>query len=297
MIFLAFRFPWILARISMPDPNRLLKTLRQAARAFHDTPGRIGHLVHLAGPEEIFVAGDLHGNVENFRQLLNRADLRSNPDRHLVFQELVHGPYQYPTGGDKSHQLIDLLAALKCQYPRQVHMLLGNHELAQWTNQWIGKGENELNDCFRMGVKAAYGDNGNEIYEAYMHLFAEIPWAVRSPNRVFLSHSLPRARSMEDFEFQILTSDDLHPGDLIPGGQIHSLVWGRDTTAENAAAFLQKVDADWLITGHIPCEQGFATPNDRQLILDSLGEPAAYCLFPGNRPVTFQDLLNGVKTL
>jgi hypothetical protein len=281
----------------MPDPSRLLKTLRQAARAFHDTAGRTGHVVHLAGPEDVFVAGDLHGNVENFRRLLERAQLRSHPDRHIVFQELVHGPFLYPTGGDKSHQLIDLLAALKCEFPRQVHMLLGNHELAQWTNQWIGKRDSELNDCFRQGVEVAYGGNAQKIYDAYLHLFSEISLAVRSPNRVFLSHSLPRSASMEDFELQALTSDDLHPGDLIPGGQIHSLVWGRDTTLDNVTAFLKKVDADWLITGHIPCEKGFATPNDRQLILDSLGEPAAYCLFPANRPVTFQDLIDGVKTL
>jgi hypothetical protein len=281
----------------MPDSTRLLKTLRQAARAFHDTPGRTGRLVTLAGPEDVLVAGDLHGNVENFRRLLDCAQLRNYPDRHVVFQELVHGPFQYPTGGDKSHQLIDLLAALKCEFPRQVHMLLGNHELAQWTNQWIGKGDSELNDSFRQGVEAAYGGNANKIYDAYLHLFAEIPLAVRSPNRVFLSHSLPRPGDMEDFELEVLTSDDLHPGDLIPGGKIHSLVWGRDTTKENVTAYLKKVDADWLITGHIPCEQGFAALNDRQLILDCLGEPAAYCLFPGNRTVKFQDLLDGVKTL
>ena len=281
----------------MPDPSRLLKTLEQAGKAFHDTPGRTGHLVQLAEADDVLVAGDLHGNVENFRRLLEKAELGSHPNRHLVFQELVHGPFQYPTGGDKSHQLIDLLAALKCQFPRQVHMLLGNHELAQWTNQWIGKGETELNDWFRQGVHAAYGDQAEKIYEAYLQLLAEVPLAVRSSNRVFLSHSLPRASGMDEFELSILTAEDLHPGELIPGGRVHSLVWGRDTTPSNIETFLKKVDADWLITGHIPCEKGFATPNDRQLILDCLGEPAAYCLFPANCPVTFQELLNGVKTL
>jgi len=253
--------------------------------------------MHLAGPQDVLVAGDLHGNVENFRRLLERAELRSHPDRHLVFQELVHGPFLYPTGGDKSHQLIDLLAALKCQFPRQVHMLLGNHELAQWTNQWIAKRDTELNDLFRRGIETAYGGHSQKIYDAYLDLFEAIPWAVQTPNRVFLSHSLPRATMMEEFDLEALKSDDLHPGDLIPGGQLHSLVWGRDASVENVTAFLNKVDADWLITGHIPCEQGFATPNDRQLILDCMGAPAAYCLFAADRPVMFQDLLDGVKTL
>jgi hypothetical protein len=176
-------------------------------------------------------------------------------------------------------------------------MLLGNHELAQWTNQWIAKGDTDLNDSFQRGVESAYRGHANKIYEAYLDFFAAMPWAMRTSNRVFLSHSLPRAACMQQFKPEVLTSDDVHPGDLIPGGQIHSLVWGRDTTAANAADFLKKVDADWLITGHVPCDQGFATPNDRQLILDCLGEPAAFCLFPVEGTVTFQDLIDGVKTL
>jgi hypothetical protein len=174
---------------------------------------------------------------------------------------------------------------------------LGNHELAQWTNQWIAKGDTELTDWFRKGIETAYGASATQIYDAYIDLFAAIPFAVRTPNRVFLSHSLPRAAHMEKFEREVLTSDELHPGDLIPGGQVHSLVWGRDTTPANVATFLEKIDADWLSTGHIPCEQGFATPNDRQLILDCMGAPAAYCLFPTDRPVTLKDLVDGVKTL
>src|SRR5262245_17386473 len=108
----------------MPDPQRLLRTLNQATRFFRSTPGRRGRLVRLTDAAEVFVAGDLHGHVENFRSILQKAELAKHPRRHLVLQELIHGPYRYPTGGDKSHQLLDLLAALKCQYPERVHMLL-----------------------------------------------------------------------------------------------------------------------------------------------------------------------------
>ena len=59
----------------------------------------------------VLVAGDLHGHVENFRQLLIRADLANHPRRHFVLQEVLHGPFLYPGGGEKSHQLLDLVAA------------------------------------------------------------------------------------------------------------------------------------------------------------------------------------------
>ena len=61
---------------------------------------------------------------------------------------------------------------------------------------------------------------------------------------------------------------------------------GRDTRPATVAACLQKVDADLLVSGHIPCERGFDAPNDRQLILDSMGTPACYCLFPTGRPAS-----------
>lgn len=281
----------------MPDPDRLLRTLQRARQAFRDTPGRRGSLVALDAAEEVLVAGDLHGHTENFRRILLRADLAKHPRRHLVLQELIHGPFRYPAGGDTSHQLVDLLAALKCQYPGQVHLLLGNHELAQWTGQWIAKGDADLNEQFRAGLAAAYGARAEEIYAAYLELFAAVPLAVRTANRVFLSHSLPSARRLENFDPARLTDEEVTEADRLPGGFVHALVWGRDTRTETVEAFLHKVDADLLITGHIPSEKGFAVPNERQLILDAMGTPAGYCLFPAQGALSHAELVERVQFL
>lgn len=281
----------------MPDPDRLLRTLQRACQAFRDTPGRRGHLVELAQAEDVLVAGDLHGHVENFRRLLLRADLAHHPRRHLVLQELIHGPFRYPTGGDTSHQLVDLLAALKCQFPDRVHLLLGNHELAQWTGQWIAKGETDLNEQFRAGVAAAYGGRAEAIYAAYLDLFAAVPLALRTANRVFLSHSLPSARRLEAFDPARLRDEHVTEADRLPGGFVHALVWGRDTRTETVEIFLRHVDAELLITGHIPSEKGFAVPNARQLILDAMGAPAGYCLFPAQGAISHPELVACVQLL
>lgn len=281
----------------MPDPNRLLHTLRQAARACRATPGRRGRVVCLEGADEVLAAGDLHGNLENFRRLLNLAALGTHPRRHLVLQELIHGPFEYSTGGDRSHQLLDVVAALKCQYPERVHLLPGNHELAQWTGRRVEKNDRDLNELFNQGVETAYGSRAAEVQAAYAELFAALPLALRTPNRVFLSHSLPSARRLEEFDPAVLERDESRPEDLLPGGSVFALLWGRDTSAANVEAFLRRVDADWLISGHIACERGYDTPNDRQLILDSLGAPAACCLFPATAPLTFEELVNCVRML
>jgi hypothetical protein len=280
----------------MPDPDRLLRTLQRAAQSCRDTPGRRGRTVRLEGAAEVLVSGDLHGNLENFRLLMAAADLAGHPARHFVVQEVIHGPYRYPGGGDKSHQLLDLVAALKCQFPRQVHYLLGNHELAQATGRRISKGEEDLNQSFREGVATAYGPRAAEVYAAYQQLLAVVPVALRTDNRVFLSHSLPPSSMLADFDPAALERDEPDEGDLLPGGPVHAVVWGRNNQGEHVAAFLERVDADLLITGHIPCDRGFDMPNDRQLVLDSLGTPAAYCLFPADRSLTHAELVGHVCT-
>jgi hypothetical protein len=281
----------------MPDPDRILQTLRRAIQHFRDTPGRQGRVVNLQDVQEVFVSGDLHGNVENFRRFLLKADLGQHPKRHFVLQEVIHGPFQYPAGGDKSHQLLDLLAALKCQFPQRVHFLLGNHELAQYTQRRITKSDFDLVECFRDGVGTAYGVRAAEVYATYRELLAIVPVALKTPNRILLSHSLPPASRLPDFDPAALQRDSSTEADLLPGGAVHALVWGRDTRAETVAEFLRKMDADLLISGHVPCDNGFDVPNNRQLILDSLGTPACYCLFPADRPVTQEELIRLVKTL
>src|SRR5439155_18091548 len=73
----------------MPDPDRLVQTLRRAAQHNRHTPHRRGRLVELRDAAEVLAAGDLHGNLENFRQLLRRADLGEHPRRHFALHELV----------------------------------------------------------------------------------------------------------------------------------------------------------------------------------------------------------------
>ena len=82
----------------MPDPEKVLATVRRAITLFRATPGRSGGVVTLdpARTAEVMVVGDLHGNIPVFRQVLDVAALAEHPGRHLVLQELVHGPWMYP---------------------------------------------------------------------------------------------------------------------------------------------------------------------------------------------------------
>jgi hypothetical protein len=276
----------------------MLTHLRQAVALVRATPGRRGHTVALADCTEVLVAGDLHGHVPHFQAMLKVADLANNPTRHFILQEVIHGKYRYPGGGDKSHQLVDLFAALKCQFPKQVHYIPGNHELAQWTDRPVLKADENQNALFREGVDEVYGSTfGPQLYAAYLELFQALPVLIRSPNGVLICHSLPAPRSLALFDPARLERDAYSDEDLQPGGSVHSLLWGRDASPDAAANFLRKMGCDLLISGHIACDEGFAVPNDRQVIVDCAESPAGYVLFPADRPLTHQELVACVKTI
>jgi hypothetical protein len=161
------------------------------------------------------------------------------------------------------------------------------------------KGDESLNDLFQEGVTEAYGmEFGPQIYATYLDLFQALPVALRTPNRVLISHSLPAARVLATaFDPARLTADAYAPEDLQAGGPVHGILWGRDTTRDNVLAYLEKMDADLLVSGHIACEKGYATPSDKQLILDCAESPGGFVQFPADRPIAHADLIAGVRIM
>lgn len=276
----------------MPDPQRVLPTLRRAALLFRSTPGRHGSIIHVdESVTELLVVGDLHGNIPAFRQILALADLPGHPGRHLVLQELIHGPREYPNdGGDRSHQLLDLVAALKCQYPERVHLILGNHELSELTGRIIAKGGEVLNHKFRQGIHTAYGDAGAEVYSTYHELFRSLPIAIRTWNRVLICHTIPDAEDLDRIDLTLLDGTTWPPASMQRHGTIYAMTWGRDTAPETVDRFAAMIDADLFVTGHQPCEQGFKRANHRQLIIDGTDPYPTACRVPNRDPVSIEIL-------
>ena len=282
----------------MPEPLKILATIKRATELFRKTPGRQGGLIRLQDADEVMVVGDLHGNIPAMKQVLNVADLAKNPKRHLVLQELVHGTRFYPDEkGEKSHQLVDLVCALKCQTPDRVHLILGNHELSELTGRFISKNGVALNVLFRNGVQTAYGQHAEEIYRAYLDLFATLPLAVRTENRVFLCHTIPDPIDLDRLDLAAYDAESWTPEWMARGGTVYGLTWGRNSEPETVDRFAQMVDADLFVTGHQPCDEGFRLANHRQIIIDGTDPYPAYCLFPAKTPITIDELFGCVKLL
>ena len=80
-------------------------------------------------------------------------------------------------------------------------------------------------------------------------------------------------------------------------GTIYALTWGRDTSAETADRFAAMVDADFFVTGHQPCDEGFRQANHRQIIIDGTPPFPSYCLFRADAPVSIESLFKCVHYL
>ena len=133
------------------------------------------------------------------------------------------------------------------------------------------------------------------MYQAHFKIFEPLPWLFGRPIA-----SCPVIRSLcLEKEAVTLSALERELGSRLISfrEERRTRVWGRDTSVENVAIYLQKLDADVLITGHIPCPEGYGTPNEKQLIVDSMGTPACCCLFPADRVVTYKDLVASVVTL
>ena len=286
----------------MPDATRnrtsadhAIALMDEATRANRADPFLSGFIVELPNEGEVLITGDLHGHRGNFQRIVEIADLPRYHQRHLVLQELVH---DLATGSEvcRSYRLVETVARLKARFPSQVHVLLGNHEFSELLSLEIGKQGRELTVAFDDGGRAAYGDRWQEVKDGYRRFWETSPLAVRTQNRLFVSHSTPRMEKIGDLSLDYLRHAT--PSDILErNGPVFSMLWGRDYRPRAAEEFAQRVDADILIVGHTPCEDGVLAPNGRHVVLDCKDFDGRYLLLPLDRPLTQQDVLTFARRL
>jgi hypothetical protein len=286
--------------VASPQYTRnIITAFQNATEANLATPGRQGNLVALAPDlaDEVMVTGDLHGNKRNFNRIKTIADLAKHPRRHLVLQEVSHGgPTYRENGGCMSHALLEDVAMLKVKFPSQIHFILGNHELSEMTDYPIQKNKAMLNLLFRLGLKHTYGESTDDVRAAFIPFLQTCPLAVRLPNGVFISHSIPEACDTRGFDTSIFDRE-IPFGEYFDRSSVFFLVWGRDYRESNVRAFAELVNARLFLNGHEPCYEGFSAPNDMQIILDCCGDKAGYVILPVKEELTHAEILDRVRLL
>jgi len=281
--------------------SEIIDVLGQAATLNRLDPLREGHLLKLPDYGQVIMTGDLHGCLENFRKLRRFADLDRNFHRHVLIHELIHTNGVLDLDGnhvqceDASCMLLAQAAQWKMEFPEQVHFLLGNHDLAQMTSREVTKGGAASIANFNKWITDAFGETqGLAIIDAVRTFLFTLPLAAKSPNRLWMSHSLPGPYAMDNYDFSIFDREWTYQ-DMIPRGSVYETVWGRNHTPEQLPELADILKVDFFIVGHQRQEQGFDAPADRLLILASDHGQGCFLPIDLSRRFAFQDLIARVK--
>jgi hypothetical protein len=276
------------------DPDQVLETFQAATEENQLDPLRDQQVIRLPAEGELWIAGDIHDNRTNFRKITIAADLGSNPQRHLILQELIHGDHYDDKGCEGSWETLYRAAELKCDFPNQVHFLFANHDLAQIHGEGIMKAGQSVCEAFTAGIKRDFGDRATAMNVQITEFLLSIPIAARTASGIFFSHSMPTDEQMDAFDYTIfdrpLGGEDYQRRK----GPVYQLIWGRGITPAGVDKFLEKVDAKMIVTGHQPQENGYLANGEKHLIIASDHNQGVFLPIDLSKEYTMDELVENL---
>lgn len=249
-------------------PQTIIDLLNQGIEANHADSFRKGNLVCLPAEGSVVITGDIHGHRRNFERITAFADLETNPAKHVVLQEIIHGGPEDTKGGCLSYNLLFDVVRYKLNFPDQVHIIMGNHDTAFINNSKVMKNGKEMNDSMRLALERQFKESGPDIILGISQFLFSQPLAVRTENRIWASHSLPGDRLLDKFEPLILDRP-LKVNDCVKPGSAYLLTWGRKHPQSLLDKMADVFDVDIFILGHQAQPEGWDRPNQNLIIVAS----------------------------
>lgn len=257
--------------------KEIIDAFERGTRENRRDPFRKGNLIHLSPPGSVFMTGDLHGHEKNFDRLCRAAKLARYPHHHLILHEILHSSTSQSLDLCDSYLLLARAAQLKSDYPHQVHFLLSNHEMAQLTDDEILKNGQPMVRAVKAAISTDFAEKSTFVRQAMCEFILSFPLAVRTANRIWMSHSLPSDRHVRAFESDIFDRK-LTLEDMKHNVSLHALTWDRRQTPDGLDRLQEKWDVDYFIAGHQPQATGRCLLHDRMIILAS--DHAHGCYLP-----------------
>jgi predicted phosphodiesterase len=249
-------------------PQTIIDLLNSGVEAGNADRFRRSNLIYLPSDVQLIATGDIHGHRRNFERIVAFADLNNNPDRHVLLQEIIHGGPKDAQGGCLSHKLLFDAVRYKLKFPDRVHIIMGNHDIAFINNSNVMKDGEEMNRLMRLALEREFQAAGADIELAIRQFLLSQPLAVRTENRIWLSHSLPADHFADKFDRQILDRP-LETGDCEKPGSAYLLTWGRNLSQQTLDKMAELFDVDIFILGHQPQQQGWSRAGKNLIIIAS----------------------------
>jgi hypothetical protein len=254
--------------VNLQDAVAVSDLFDRAAAALRGSPYRDGSRVRLPARGRLLATGDLHDNHEHLRKIVHLAGLDVSPEHHVVLHEIVHSEILV-NGVDLSHRMLARVAELVVDYPRQVHVVLGNHELAQMTGQRVSKGAGDNVELFSEGLAFVFGDDGQMVAEAINGFIAAMPLAVVSESGILCAHSLPGSRTFDRFDPDVLSRELAEQDYDSQTGSAYLMVWGRGFGQRELDTLAERWGVELFVVGHEHVDNGLAIRGTKLIILNS----------------------------
>lgn len=250
-----------------------LKIADAAMALLRDESGRFGQLtaserlLKLEPTGEALVIGDLHGDIESLRLILESSGFAEKLVQHKDALVVFLGDY-----GDRgafSAEVYYTVLWLKLAFPEQVVLLRGNHE---GPNDLLASPHDlpfQFQLRFKENWRAVYSrirELFNYLYNAllvedrYLMVHGGLPSSIRSVQDLALAHKLHPEQS---FLEELLWSD---PADEVNGVLYSPRGAGRLFGKAVTDQVLGMIGVKVLIRGHEPCQEGFKLNHDGKVL-------------------------------
>ncbi len=277
-------------------PQTIIDLLNNGVEACSADRFRRGNLIYLPADIQLIATGDIHGHRRNFERIVAFADLANNPARHILLQEIIHGGPKDALGGCLSYKLLFDVVRYKLDFPDRVHIIMGNHDIAFINNSKVMKDGEEMNRLMRLALEREFKDASTDIKLAIRQFLFAQPLAVRTENRIWLSHSLPSDHFVDKFDRQVLDRP-LKISDCEKPGSAYLLTWGRKFSQQTLNKMAKLMDVDIFILGHQSQQQGWSRIGDNLIIIAS--DHNHGCLLPIDlaKSFTIETLIDSIVPL
>ena len=243
-------------------------------------------ILKIHGPGTLLVSSDLHGNIEDFRRLVELFE-REKDAVLVCLGDLFHGPNlsaerwarECPHLGDyypdESATLLREFLALSQRYPGRVGALMGNHEYAHVGGPVVSKFHDDEAVAFEHSLWP------HEIPR--LHAFiAAMPLIGVSGTGLVLTHGAPPPTPFDhavlaEFGAESYVGDPLNASPKTTTARlVRQLLWQRISPLEDVEAFLGHLaplvapwPCDVVVYGHQRAHTGYAIAHQRLLNLST----------------------------
>ncbi len=249
-------------------------------------------LIKLPSKGKALIITDLHGNLEDYERYMDIwKEFKKNKNNHLI----LTGDFIHSCNVDD--ESLEIIKSLKRHFENEknFHILLGNHEWAQITDESVYKGYFNQTQQFEDLVYQKYGNNADNQIIQYKKFFNKLAIAVKTDNQVLISHAGPAPHLNSEDDIINISNYD-YSRNLV----LYEMLWNRNIECSRnyLDPFLKHFNCKTSIVGHTPVNG--VELNGNQLVVSSsfsLGKKAYLELDLGEKIHNGHDLCKMVKFL